>query len=65
MANKTINQFVCGFASALIAAYNLHSADAEVICRDTIQSVGYTLDHFKDAGLDKDDLATLKTIMTP
>ena len=65
MATRKINQFVCGFASALIEAYKLHSGDAGDICRDTIQSVGYTLDHFKHAGLDKDDLATLKTIMTP
>ena len=65
MAIKKTNQFVCGFASALIEAYTLHSGDAGVICRDTIQSCGYTLDHFKDAGLSNDDLATLKTIMTP
>jgi hypothetical protein len=64
MAKKEINQFVCGFAIALIEAYKLHSGDAEGICRDTIQSVGYTLDHFKEAGLDREDLAVLKKIMT-
>ena len=65
MAKKKVNQFVCGFAIALIEAYKLHSGDADVICRDTIQSVGYTLDHFKDAGLQREDLAVLKKIMTP
>ena len=64
MPKKKINQFVCGFAIALIEAYKLHTGDAEVICRDTIESSGYTLEHFKDAGLDKDDLAMLKKIMT-
>ncbi len=62
MAKKKVNEFVCGFAFAMIEAYNLHHDD--VICADTIKNCGYTLDHFKDAGLDKDDLATLKKIMT-
>ena len=63
MAKKKVNQFVCGFATALLEVYELHGGDG-IICREIIDSFGYTLDHFKDAGLDKDDLAVLKAIMT-
>jgi hypothetical protein len=63
MAKKKTNEFVCGFATALLEVYECHHGDG-LICHDIIHSFGYTLDHFKDAGLDKDDLAVLKQIMT-
>lgn len=51
-------EFLRGFGIALADMNRMH--DQPVHVRDTIEGAGFTLDHFKHAGLEEYDLAELR-----
>ncbi len=47
-----------GFGIAMVKLINLHGEDA--LARDVILSAGFTIEHFKDAPMEPDEIAILQ-----
>ena len=47
-----------GFGIAMVKLINLHGEDA--LARDVILSAGFTIEHFKDAPMEPEDIAILQ-----